>query len=198
MVVRLLRRFFDGNDTASLAARKQLVVAMPIGGTVEVKAGARTGGTFANLPTCAAPAGGANEEGCIVAYRTHRAGSRIDVRAFEPAPGNETVCVNPASVGGEESAFLTGTFLPTRRLHVTNVTTPFVVVRNLYQARCEKGPNGYRYLAITPPADESTSPIEFSKFPERGILAPLGLHILDVQLAQGDLIEMILRRSRLR
>ena len=70
MVVRLLRRFFEGDPVL----RERLLLAMVIGGTVEVPQGRLTGGTFTSIPVCSRP----DELGCVVAFRTHREGSHFD------------------------------------------------------------------------------------------------------------------------
>src|SRR5262249_51544804 len=78
---------------------------------------------------------------------------------------------------------------------VEDVTSPFVMLRDFYSARCAAGPNGYRYLAVseTPrPGDARVGPIDLPLLPFRG---PLGLHILDLQLAQGDLLDLVAERT---
>ena len=96
-----------GRSGAARTAR--LVLAMPIGGTVEVPRGRLTGGTFATLPVCTRP----DELGCVVAFRTHRAGSDVDPGSrLAPAPGRTSVCVNPASAGGDERRAFSRTYLP--------------------------------------------------------------------------------------
>ena len=106
MVARLLRRFFDDDP----ALRARLLVAMPIGGWVEVPRGRLTGGTFANIPVCTRP----DELGCVVAFHTHRAGSPVSPYSWAPKPGNEAVCVNPASVDRNERRWFSGAYFPVK------------------------------------------------------------------------------------
>ena len=78
MVVRLLRRFFDRDP----AMRARLLVAMPIGGQVEVLSGSATGGTFESIPLCRRD----DEVGCVVAYRSHAEGDPIHPGRWSPSP----------------------------------------------------------------------------------------------------------------
>jgi hypothetical protein len=193
MVARLLHRFFDDDP----ALRARLLVAMPIGGWVDVPRGRVAGGTFANIPVCTKP----DELGCVVAFHTHREGASVSSHGWFPKPGNETVCVNPASVDRNERSWFSAVYFPVkgralRLLHgVEGVTTPFVAFRELYTGRCEEGPNGYRYLAVEEvrrPGDAREAPIDLYSL---GLNTGLGLHILDFQLAEGDLVDMVARRA---
>ena len=197
MVVRLLRRFFD--DDAALRAR--LLLALPIGGDVDVTPGSTRGGTLKNVPTCTR----ANETACIVAYRTYSAGEVIEPDRFAPPPGRETVCVDPAALDrGDPPASterLSRAYFAIwpgfrRFMHgVSEVRTPFVMVRNFYEARCVRGPGSYAYLEASPAplaGDRRTSPVDFHD--KRLRIGKLGLHVLDLQLTQGDLVDMVARR----
>ncbi len=196
MVVRLARRFFDRDP----AMRARLLFAMPIGGQVEVPAGRTTGGTFETLPLCSR----SDETGCVVAYRTHAEGDPIHPGRWAPSPGHETACVNPADPGENARRPLASAVVPTsargrRRLRgVDDVTTPFVAIPAFYTARCEPGPGGYRYLSVTtgaPPGDPRPSVLPLERAPRSGLTAGLGLHVLDVTFALGDLVEMVRRRA---
>ncbi len=206
MVVRLLRRFFD--DDAAMRAR--LLLAMPIGGDVDVVAGDTRGGTAKNIPVCTRP----DETGCIVAYRTYAAGERVDPDRWAPPAGRETVCVDPSAIdapsrlpatGAGPAALhrLSGAYFavwPELRgfMHgIDDVTTPFVVLRDFYGARCVRGPDGYAWLeaSVAPAAgDRRKSPVDLRD--RRFRIGKLGLHVLDLQLAQGDLVDMVARRAR--
>jgi hypothetical protein len=196
MVIRLLRRFFDDDP----AMRARLLLAMPIGGDVDVAGGSVRGGTTKNIPACSRP----NEAGCIVAYRTYAAGERVDPDRWAPPPGRETVCVDPAAIdrgSAREPHPLSRTYFavwPELRGHmrgIDDVTTPFVLLRDFYTARCVRGPGGYAWLeaAVTSStSDARTSPVDLRD--RRFRIGKLGLHVLDMQLAQGDLVDMVARR----
>jgi hypothetical protein len=192
MVVRLLRTIFDGDPTM----RARLLLALPIGGDVDVLAGDTKGGTFENIPLCTAP----DESSCVVAYRTYRAGHPAHSWDGPPPRGRRTACVNPADVAGNGRHMLSSAVFPThskfrqRMAGAEWATTPFIVLRDFYAAECVDGQDGFRYLAVEAapgPDDARTNPIDFD-----GVIwrSQLGLHLLDLQLAQGDLVALIKRR----
>jgi hypothetical protein len=193
MVVRLLRAVFDDDE----AMRARLLVAMPIGGDVDVPAGQTVGGTFTHIPMCTAP----DQLGCVVAYRTYRAGHPAKSWDGPPPAGRTSVCVNPADVADNKRRHLASAVIPTRstyRMRETMPgawsTTPFLVLRDFYEAECVDGKAGFRYLAVeaAPGAgDTRTNPIDFDNVIWK---YQLGLHLLDFQLAQGDLLQMVERR----
>jgi hypothetical protein len=200
MVVRVLRRFFDDDP----ALRARLLLAMPIGGDVDAPSGKTSGGTFKNIPACTT----ANETGCVVAYRTYAAGENVDPDRWAPPSGRETLCVDPsvADAGNRDephrfSRAYFGLWPETRRhlRGVDGITTPFVLLRDFYSGRCVRGPGGFAYLEasqVPPHGDTRVSPVDFAN--RRLRIGKLGLHVLDMQLAQGDLVDMVSRRARAR
>jgi Protein of unknown function (DUF3089) len=191
MVVRLIKTFFDHDP----AMRERLTLAMPIGGDVETAVGKTTGGTFENVPVCTKP----NETGCVVAYRSFAAGDPVEIiDRWSPSPGHVIACVNPAAIDGGSGRF-SHAYLPlgeTRRFMrgVEGVETPYIDVPDFYSGQCVTQPSGFSYLAVTeaPSAgDGRVSPVNLHRQP----LPKMGLHLLDMQLTQGDLIDMVKRRS---
>ena len=71
MLIRLLRSQIDPN--AQL--RKRMVVAIILGGNVQVPTGRTVGGSFRNIPTCASP----RATGCVIAYSTFGSRPPVDV-----------------------------------------------------------------------------------------------------------------------
>ncbi len=192
MISRLLRQVFDHDPTM----RERLVVAMPIGGPVEVPQGKLVGGSFANLPLCSRP----DETGCVIAFRTYRAGGDTSEAIFPPPKDHEPACVNPVEPGADGKRRMSRTYFPldaqSRKYlrGVEGVTTPFVLYRDYYDAACMTGPTGYRYLGIsTPPerAEPREAPIDLL---HKQLNRSFGTHILDMQFSQGDLIELIRKR----
>jgi hypothetical protein len=199
MIVRLLRRFFDDPHSPSAAAlRKRLLVALAIGGHVEAPRDRKTGGTFRTIPICTAD----DERGCVVAYRQYAADKTVAAGANAPrVAGDTTACVNPADIAGNARRTMSRSYFPLdgmarRRMRgVEGITTPFVVLRGYYAGRCVEGADGFRYLAISSPAeagDARTSPVDLSGMPFE---KQLGLHLLDFQLPQGDLLDLVAKRA---
>jgi Protein of unknown function (DUF3089) len=193
MVGELLRRFFDDDPKM----REKLLLAMPIGWPMDVEPGKTTGGTFAHLPVCTQR----GETGCVVSFRSYDAAVPAKVGHGAPSPGRESVCVNPALLAHGKTTY-SRSFLSIPRgpsffpMHgVDDVRTPFVMLRDYYAATCMKGDGGFRYLGITEvpaPGDQRVSPVPLSM----GILhGALGYHLLDVQLAEGDLVDLVAERA---
>jgi hypothetical protein len=194
MVVRLLHALFD--DDAAMRAR--LLVAIPLGGVVDVPEGRIVGGTFKNLPLCTSP----DDLACVIAFRTYRAEHPVHSWDGPPPRGRRTACVNPADVAGTEEHLLSGAVIPTRSKFrpdapaAEGVTTPFILLRNFYRAQCVDGKDGFRYLAVEaapPPGDERKNPINFDEVTWR---TPLGLHLLDFQLPQEDLVDIVKHKAK--
>jgi hypothetical protein len=190
MIVRVLGQLFDDDP----AMRARLLVAMPIGGHMTVPRGKAVGGTFKHLPVCTRP----DETGCVVGYRSIVAGAEGSTREDVP-PGSVSVCVNPTALDAPAHPTARSYFLLTDRLrrHMAGgdtITTPFVLLRDYYGAACVEGPPGVFSLAMsTKRGDPRESPIDFGSRLFRG---EMGLHLVDFQLAQGDLIDIIARRAK--
>jgi hypothetical protein len=194
MVLRLLKRFFDDDP----AMREKLLVAMPIGGHVEVKKGSTTGGSLANIPVCTGP----DQLGCVVSYRSHRGGESVSASDRDlPAAGNEVVCTNPADLLGNARSPLARSVVPltadlrARLKDVEGIETPVLMLRDYYSAQCVDGKDGYRYLAVWEarlPGDVRVAPFDLGGWM---FGTKMGLHVLDFQLPQGNLIDLVARRA---
>lgn len=187
MTARLLHDRFDRDATL----RQQLVVAMPIGFYFDVPKGAATGGTFDNLPVCASD----DQLGCVVAYRTLAAGDTPDPKFWPLATGRAAICVDPAGAALGATR-LSGAYFPTDHASgVKGVTTPFVLYRDFYQARCVAEPGGRDFLEVSEvraPGDRRPSPVDLGR--HHGFI---GLHIYDFAFTQGDLIELVKKKVAL-
>ena len=119
--------------------------------------------------------------------------------------GLVTACVNPATLDLPDAPagprLLSRSFFPLSPTFreglrgADGVKTPFLMLRHFYAAECTEGSSGFRYLAVTgrpPEGDARESPVDWSGAFVSGLT---GLHMLDFQLAQGDLIELVRRRA---
>jgi hypothetical protein len=192
MVGRLLKRIFDDDPKM----RERLLLAMPIGWSMNVAEGQTTGGTFQHIPMCSKVL----ETGCVVTYRSFVEGTEVPPDRNTAPPGREPACVEPAALlNGEPRPYARSYFpvpegLKSRMRGVDDVTTPFVLLRDFYQGRCVSGVGGERYLAVSEASalgDVRVSPIDLQSGWFHG---ELGLHILDYQFAQGDLIDLVAQR----
>jgi hypothetical protein len=196
MIERLLQSLFDDESDHARALRARLLVAMPIGGDVQVADGRTTGGTFQHIPLCTAP----TDLGCVVAFGTFLPKGSKNPWPGAPPKGKREACVNPAAPGDEGPHLLSGAVYPTHSRYRDGMPgsgiakTPFVVVPDFYTAQCVDGRDGFRYLAVDEartPGDARPSPVSFDWY---GWKTRLGLHVLDFQLAQEDLIRAVRRR----
>jgi len=196
MVMRLLNTLFARDD----ALRWRLLVAMAIGSGVErpdASAAAAASDRARHIPLCTS----GDELGCLVAFNTFRPeGSRYPWLG-RPLEGRQIACVNPADVGGAGKHLLSGAVFPTRSRIAGDLAasrwanTPFLELRDFYSASCVDGGDGFHYLAVEPapgPTDKRTSPVDLDSPMWR---TPLGLHLLDYQFAQGDLVDLVQRKA---
>jgi len=179
LIVRLLADRFD-NDPA---LRSRLVVALPIGSDFTV-------GQLPNVPVCTRD----DEQGCVVTFKTFVAGTQP--RTWSPiGAGKVNACVNPTDVPGNGRGTLSQAMFPTREAYggpppgPMFTGAPFLLVDSAYAAQCADGVDGFRYLGVQA---TGLTPLPLTNSVWRG---PLGLHVFDMQLAQGDLIEIVRRRA---
>jgi hypothetical protein len=180
--------------------RARLIVALLIGGSVEVPDGGVVGETFQNIPLCETNA----QTGCVIAYRTYADGfPPTNDSNGEPSPGIDAACTNPAALGGGRT-FLRGAYLP---LSVNQflfavatfpggITTPWAAYPDFFEGECVKDSNDRSYLKIYfdgQPVDARVNPVLWNHLS----LDPafLGAHILDFHFAMGDLIDLVEQKA---
>ncbi len=192
MTTRLLQGEIDGVPEL----REKMVVALLIGGSVEVPIGKAIGGTFQNLPLCTSE----EQTECVIAYRTFAAAQPPTGSANAVSgPGLDLACTNPAALasgkGTLSSAYFplhTNEFMFTLPASATALTTPFVSYPNFYSAECIPDAKGVSYLQISAPAnagDPRIDPIPYDNALFSG--AFLGTHILDYNFPLGDLLHLV-------
>jgi hypothetical protein len=195
ILTRLLQREIDPNPSL----RRRMVSALLLGGNVTVRKDRSTGGDFSHIPACSSE----HLTGCVVAYSsfaakpppnsqfgrtTSDAGVRLLAPA-QPSPELRIMCVNPAAPAGGTAPLdpylpsLALKFLPGR--HKLKVDTPWVSFPGEYSARCESSGNA-TWLQVTRSRGHDRRP----PFADSGD-ALLGLHILDVNIALGDLVRLV-------
>jgi hypothetical protein len=181
ILITLLRRRVD--DDAAL--RKRMVLAIILGGDVEVRTGSLTGGSFAHIPLCSH----SGEVGCVIAYSSFpaqpprsslfgRPGQGVALQSNETAPGGvQVACVNPAAPGGGSAGL--DSYFPSLGL----APTPWVEFPGLYRARCRTA-GGATWLQVTKAtgAADRRPVVAESEGPD------WGYHVYDVNLALGNLV----------
>ncbi len=201
LLARLLREEIEGKPVQT-----QLVSALLLGARVLVPSGADVGGDFDSLPLCRR----ADQTGCIVSYATFRdrasppPGHRVRYFAYSDVPDRTAACVNPGAPGTGSArlhAYLpaSGTVLdhappsPVRWAKDLEVTTPFVSLPGLLSATCVVE-GDLSYLAVhvgAGPQDARTADIPGDVYVAGAVRPEWGLHLADVDLALGNLIDLV-------
>jgi hypothetical protein len=202
VLTRLIAEEIDGKPVQS-----RLVSAILMGTTVAVPKGKDVGGAFKSLPLCRS----AEQTACVITFATFR--STIPPPANTlfgrvTTEGMEAACTNPAALAGGSGqlrAYLTGqgsliaSSAAQKHQWVTDaaaVETPFVSVPGLLSAECASNEHA-NFLKITVNADPSDPraddiPGDLGIKPQ----ANWGLHLIDVNLAMGNLLEVVEKQAK--
>ena len=179
----------------------RLISAMLIGMTIPVRADGQLGGAFQHIPVCRS----ASDTGCLVSYVSFRstvAPPENTLFGAVPDPSLVAACTNPSELlgrDGELRSYLStsGRTITSSRAAAAWVTpdreilTPFVSVPGLLTARCATNEHA-TYLEVTVHGDPSDPRVDDIG----GDLTPnWGLHLVDVNIAMGDLVELAERQG---
>jgi hypothetical protein len=203
VLTRLIRDEIDGKPVAD-----RLISALLLGTNLPVPKGKDVGGAFQHVPLCHS----ASQTGCVVAYASFRANVPPPANSrFGRVQGDGMVaaCVNPAALGGgsgELHAYLAASvpgIIPMAEMKpwvtpARPVTTPFVSVPGLLTAECVSNDKG-SYLAVTVhgnPADPRVDDIVGDVVVNGVPLPDWGLHLIDVNLTMGNLVDLVRQQSK--
>ena len=197
ILIRLLQQEVDRNPTL----RRQLVSALVIGGDVTVPNGKTVGGDFQHIPACAST----TETGCVVAYSSFTStpppnsqfgrttsDAGVPLLARRPAKSLRVLCVNPASPSG--GAGLLDPYLPTFALRVfapasaAAVSTAWAAFPAAYTGQCRTSGNA-TWLQVDRRPGASSPGLT------RAAQPAIGLHVLDVNIALGNLVRLVRSES---
>ena len=191
-LTRLIAEHIDGRP-----AQDNVVSAILLGTNVLVPAGGGVGGSFRSMPLCRIE----SQTGCIVTYSTYRSTlPPSETALFGRGRGDYAAgCTNPSALSGGRVAlasYLGASSLPAGGEWLEDgpeIMTEFVSVPGLLHGECvERG--GFSYLEITvaaDPDDPRTDDIGGDIMTPAGPSAAWGLHLIDVNVAMGDLIELV-------
>ena len=180
------------------ALRKRLVSAILLGGNETVKTGSDRGGSFQNVPVCRST----TQLHCLVAFSSFNQ-TPPDNALFgrTTKPGQSVVCTNPASLRANapvdfdslvpSKPFALGTLLAAGigalHLDYPKASTPWLESKGAFSGRCVTEA-GASFLKIT--SNEGT-PV-----PDPSPDATWGLHLLDGNVAQGDLVKLVASEAK--
>ncbi|MEW1717968.1 DUF3089 domain-containing protein [Streptomyces sp. NPDC093109] len=212
----LLQQRFDGRPEA----RRQLISAVLLGGGIEVPEGRDSGGgsdpgsTFQHIPACHRDTGAPLPVGCVVSYSSYvlPAGSLPPVIGRTAKPGHRVVCVNPAALlrgASADARTPLDLHMPTRRLVGGSALLPgghLAVPLSSYQLPVLPTAFAHYPDAIqgecTHATDSSGSADwlqiggDLSHFPESAPTSLAGLHVVDFNVALGDLVDLTTAQAR--
>jgi hypothetical protein len=198
LLARLIQREIEGKPIA-----KQMVSAMILGSTVLVPPGADVGGTFQSTPLCRRE----DQTGCVITYATFRNSNPPpeDSRFGRGRDGQSAACTNPANLAGgagvSDAVFLAqgflngsgGTTQPAWAKPAPRLRTPFVKVPGLVSLTC-KADGDFTYLEMSvnaDPKDKRTDELAGEVIRATGPDLAWGLHLIDVDVAMGDLVRVL-------
>ncbi len=202
LLIGLIKREVDPNPTE----RHLLVSALLMGGNVIVPTGQVVGGDFAHIPACQTNA----QTGCVLAYSSFnsmppansffgRVGTSISaLSGLSPtsAAGLQVLCTNPTALAG--GAGPSNPYFPTKPFpgsrssleygatSMRTVRTPWVSYPNLYRAQCQSS-GGATWLQVT----DTAGPKDTRPTVEPVLGPKWGLHLDDVNLALGNLVQVV-------
>jgi len=194
----------------------RLVSALVLGSNVAVPRGQKVGGHFRATPLCER----ADQTGCVVAYVSFRdaiappANARFGTvqtnQAIPLPPGDmAAACVNPAGLLagaaeaplhaylGSGNSMIVGALAPPAWAIGKTVDTPFVSAPGLLTAKCVSTPT-HTYLSVHTDAiaaDARTDTVPGDVVVGGQVQADWGLHLIDVNLAMGDLVALVKRQG---
>jgi DUF3089 family protein len=198
-LIQLIKTQIDGR--ASL--RKRLVSAIILGGNVRVRKGKDVGGDFKHIRACRSD----KQLGCVIAWSTFdgpvppdaRFGRGNSLLDGPSSPKFQTLCTNPARLRGGSAAldpiqpsapFAPGTVIAggiaLLQLPLPQTSTPWIDVPGAYKAHCSRA-NGANVLQIVAQHGGPT--------PHPSPDPTWGLHLLDANVALGDLVRIVHRES---
>ena len=203
VLTQLIRNEIDGKPVQG-----RLVSAILMGTNLAVPKGKDVGGAFQQIPLCHS----ATQTGCVIAYASFRANVPPPANSrFGRVQGEGMVaaCVNPAALGGGSGELHSYLAAAGRSLAASEepkpwvtpaqpITTPFVSVPGLLTAECVANDKG-SYLAVTVhgnPADPRTDDIVGDVVANGQVLADWGLHLIDVNLTIGNLIDIVRQQGK--
>jgi len=179
LLTRLIAEEVDGKP-----AQKLLVAAYLAGDLgFSVPEGKDMGGTFKSVPLC----GSAGQFGCALVWSAYQDGDASSPRFFgvNPGPGLAAACTNPAAlVGGRaplEGFILKPAFAPAD-------DPPWVEMAGQLTGACVADAQGVVLRVRTVPGP--LAPLAQQLLDRSQLIGGWGLHILDVSLVQGNLLDL--------
>ena len=203
VLIRLIAAEIDGEPV-----QDRIVSALLLGNSVAVPEGKDVGGSFEYLPLCRS----ADQLGCVITYMAFRSTVPPSESFFGRAQGAGMMagCTNPAALAGgsgeldayhRNGGFDAGVFSG-RPVAWTEsaptIETEFVRTPGLVRGECVYR-DGYSYLEVTvqgDPDDPRADDIPGDLVIGGQVSAVWGLHLVDVGIAMGNLLEIVEQQAQ--
>lgn len=205
VLTRLIKNEIDGKPVEG-----RLVSALLLGTSLAVPKGKDVGGAFQHIPLCHS----ATQTGCVITYASFRANV--------PPPSKSTfgkvadasmvsACTNPAALGGGSGAL--HAYLGSHGSRIVagaeaepgpwvtppkEIDTAFVSVPEMLSAECVSNEHG-SYLAVSVHSDPNgprAKDIVGDVVVNGQVLTEWGLHLIDVNLTMGNLIDVVHQEAK--
>lgn len=200
-LTNLIKKEIEGKPVQA-----RIVSAILLGTNVMVPKGKAVGGTFTSMPLCKS----ASQTGCIITYVSFREKSPPPANSLFglAKDGNVVACTNPAMLSGAKGEL--NSYLSSKRTVMGKpedyawvtpaqaVDTPFVRVPGLLAAKCVSTDKS-TYLAVSVkanPKDPRTDDIPGDLQVGGNVLPEWGLHLIDVALGMGNLLDIVGKESK--
>jgi hypothetical protein len=194
------------NEIEGKPIQPQIISALILGSRVQVPPGKDVGGTFKHMPLCRK----AGETGCIITYASFRSTVPPPENSRFAKGQGDTVaaCTNPGALEGGSGVLQA--YLSSRGSIISSsqpftwvtpkieIPTPFVSLPGLLTGKCVANKFG-SYLEITvqaDPKDPRTDDIPGDVVAGGQIQADWGLHLIDVNLAMGNLVDIVKQQAK--
>ena len=205
VLTQLIKSEIDGKPVQS-----KIISALLLGTSLPVPKGKDVGGAFQHMPLCHA----ANQTGCVITYASFRSTSPPPANSrFGKVTGENMVsaCTNPAALAGGSGEL--HAYMGTHGSEIVStseakpgpwvkpeqpINTPFVSVPGMLSAECVENDKG-SYLAVSvhgDPAGPRASDIVGDVVVNGQVLPDWGLHLIDVNLTMGNLLDIVEKESK--
>jgi hypothetical protein len=203
-----LLRDLIASEIDGRSIQKQLVSAIIVGTSVDVPVGHEVGGSYKHIPLCRS----AQQIGCVITFSSYRdrlpppANAHFGRIRGDSMPG----CANPAALDGgkgELTSYLSTAGEISLRFEEYKpwttppqpVETPFVSMPGMIFAECVKK-DGFSYLQISvvgDPKNARADDIVGDYWVGTEIITTFGLHLIDMSLTMGNLVEIVREQARM-
>ena len=205
VLTQLIRNEIDGTPL-----QWRVISALLLGTNLPVPKGKDVGGAFQHFPLCHS----ANQTGCVITYSSFRAGALPPANSLFGKVAGENMlaaCTNPAALAGGSGEL--HSYLASHGSDIIAsveaapgpwvtppqpINTPFVSVPGMLTAECVTNASG-SYLAVTvhsDPAGPRAKDIVGDVVVNGEVHAEWGLHLIDVGLTMGNLIDIVGQQSQ--